>query len=64
MTITLDELLTHLEQTLQPGLYRDYCPNGLQVQGRAEVHSIASGVTASLALIEAAIEGQVRMNEY
>jgi dinuclear metal center YbgI/SA1388 family protein len=36
--------------------FRDYGPNGLQVEGRAEVRRVASGVTASLAFIEAAID--------
>jgi dinuclear metal center YbgI/SA1388 family protein len=40
---------------LQPERFRDYGPNGLQVEGRAEVRKIVSGVTASLALIEAAV---------
>ena len=35
--------------------FKDYGPNGLQVEGRAEVRRIVSGVTASLALIDAAI---------
>ncbi|MGC7556515.1 Nif3-like dinuclear metal center hexameric protein, partial [Pandoraea pneumonica] len=34
--------------------FRDYCPNGLQVEGRSEIKKIASGVTASLAFLEAA----------
>lgn len=40
---------------LQPSRFKDYCPNGLQVEGRAEISTLVSGVTASLALIEAAI---------
>jgi dinuclear metal center YbgI/SA1388 family protein len=40
---------------LQPERFRDYGPNGLQVEGRAEVGKIVSGVTASLAFIEAAV---------
>ena len=44
-----------LDALLQPDRFKDYCPNGLQVEGRLEVRKIASGVTASLALIEAAI---------
>ncbi len=40
---------------LQPERFRDFGPNGLQVEGRAQIDSIVSGVTASLALIEAAI---------
>ena len=35
--------------------FRDYCPNGLQVEGRAEVARIVTGVTASAALLEAAV---------
>ncbi len=43
---------------LQPEKFRDYGPNGLQVEGRAEVRRLVSGVTASLALIEAAVQAQ------
>ncbi|TXY78777.1 Nif3-like dinuclear metal center hexameric protein [Vibrio cholerae] len=45
-----------LNETLSPQLIKDYCPNGLQVEGKAEVKRIVTGVTASMALIEAAIE--------
>jgi len=41
---------------LQPERFRDYGPNGLQVEGRPDIGKIVSGVTASLALIEAALE--------
>ena len=44
-----------LQALLRPDEFKDYGPNGLQVEGRAEVRHIASGVTASLAFIEAAI---------
>jgi dinuclear metal center YbgI/SA1388 family protein len=44
-----------LNELLQPESFRDYGPNGLQVEGRGEVHRIASGVTASLAFIDAAL---------
>jgi len=50
------EIVTYLETLLDVGRYRDYCPNGLQVEGSAEITHIVSGVTASQALIEAAIE--------
>ncbi|VAW59343.1 GTP cyclohydrolase 1 type 2 homolog YbgI [hydrothermal vent metagenome] len=43
---------------LQVNEFRDYCPNGLQVEGRADVKRIISGVTASQALIECAVEKQ------
>lgn len=48
-------LLRSLEQWLQPQTIKDYCPNGLQVEGRAEIKKIVTGVTASQALIDAAI---------
>ncbi len=50
------ELTTILDGLLEPGRFRDYCPNGLQVEGREEIRRVVSGVTASLALIERAIE--------
>jgi len=43
---------------LQPEKFRDYGPNGLQVEGDREVRLLVSGVTASRALIEAAIEAE------
>ena len=46
---------TYLSAFLQAPDFRDYCPNGLQVEGRAEVVRIVTGVTASVALIEAAV---------
>ena len=52
------ELLTTLDALLQPERFKDYCHNGLQVEGRTQVRKIVSGVTASRALIEAAIEAQ------
>lgn len=48
-------LATTLDALLAPEKFRDYGPNGLQVEGRSEVRKIVSGVTASLAFIEAAI---------
>lgn len=45
----------YLGEFLQVPVFRDYCPNGLQVEGRAEIRRIVSGVTASAALIDAAI---------
>jgi dinuclear metal center YbgI/SA1388 family protein len=48
------ELLQHLDELLQTGSFDDYCPNGLQVEGRPTVASLAVAVTASLAVIEQA----------
>lgn len=50
------ELEVYLATLLAVDTFRDYGPNGLQVEGRAEVRTLVSGVTASLALIDAAIE--------
>ena len=50
-----DDLQSHLRQLLGVDRFRDYGPNGLQVEGRAEVRCLVSGVTASLQLIEAAV---------
>jgi dinuclear metal center YbgI/SA1388 family protein len=49
------EIEAHLEMLLQPGAFKDYGPNGLQVEGGRDVRRIASGVTASLAFIDAAL---------
>ena len=48
-------LASALDDLLQPSRFKDYGPNGLQVEGRAEVRKLVSGVTASRALIEAAV---------
>jgi dinuclear metal center YbgI/SA1388 family protein len=55
---TTRQLLHFFDSLLQPEAFKDYGPNGLQVEGRDEVRRIVSGVTASRALIEAAIVAQ------
>ena len=55
MTISRPELLQAFDSLLQPERFKDYGPNGLQVEGKARIGHIVSGVTASRALIEAAI---------
>ena len=50
------EMETLLAGLLQPDAFKDYGPNGLQVEGRRDVRLVVSGVTASLAFIGAAIE--------
>lgn len=52
---TAQQLLQAFDGLLEPGRFRDYGPNGLQVEGRPEVRRLVSGVTASLALIDAAV---------
>jgi putative NIF3 family GTP cyclohydrolase 1 type 2 len=49
------ELTRSLNELLVPERFKDYGPNGLQVEGCLELRKLVSGVTASLALIEAAI---------
>jgi len=51
---TLREILDELDALLQPERFEDYGPNGLQVPGRAEVATIATGVSAHLELFELA----------
>lgn len=53
--ITLRELVRYTNQLLNIDAFQDYCPNGLQVEGRTEVRKIISGVTASQALVDAAV---------
>jgi len=53
---TRNELSRFLTALLQPEGFKDYAPNGLQVEGKPEVRKLVSGVTASRAFIEAAIE--------
>ncbi len=52
------ELEGYLNKLLSVSSYKDYAPNGLQVEGRADIRTVVCGVTASMALIERAIEAQ------
>lgn len=56
-----DELARHMATTLDINRFRDYCPNGLQVEGREQVRTVVTGVTASMALLEAAVEAGADM---
>lgn len=51
----LDVIVSRLDELLETARFSDYAPNGLQVEGRNEVRRIVSGVTASQALLEAAL---------
>ncbi|MCF7980702.1 MAG: Nif3-like dinuclear metal center hexameric protein [Pseudomonadales bacterium] len=55
MTVQLFDLVALCDQLMQPWRFQDYCPNGLQVEGRDRVNKIVTGVTASQALIKVAI---------
>lgn len=51
----LNELEIYLNQLLDVNHIQDYCPNGLQVEGRSEVRKLVSGVTASFDFLQAAV---------
>jgi dinuclear metal center YbgI/SA1388 family protein len=54
----LNELEIYINQLLDTARFHDYCPNGLQVEGRNDVRCIVSGVTASLELLQAAVAAE------
>jgi dinuclear metal center YbgI/SA1388 family protein len=54
--MNINELNNYLNDLLQPERFSDYCPNGLQVEGKQEIHTIVTGVTASLELLQAALQ--------
>jgi dinuclear metal center YbgI/SA1388 family protein len=56
LLVGLTELVDYCDRLLDSSSFEDYCPNGLQVEGRTEVSKIVSGVTASQALIDAALQ--------
>lgn len=53
-----DELASYMDTLLEVERYKDYGPNGLQVEGKSQISKVVCGVTASLALIEEAIAMQ------
>jgi dinuclear metal center YbgI/SA1388 family protein len=58
MAVALNTLVDETDRYLNAARITDYCPNGLQVEGRSQVQRIVSGVTASQALLDAAVEAQ------
>ncbi len=48
-------VLAALDTLLSPQLFADYCPNGLQVEGRADIRRLVTGVTACQALLDEAV---------
>ncbi len=56
MAVALTTLVEEADRFLNATKISDYCPNGLQVEGRPQVQRIVSGVTASQALLDAAVE--------
>lgn len=58
MAVALTTLVEEADRYLNTANISDYCPNGLQVEGRPQVRRIVSGVTASQALLDAAVEAK------
>lgn len=52
------DLETYLNNLLAVPRFKDYAPNGLQVEGKREIRKIVTGVTASRALVDEAIRLQ------
>ena len=52
--VKVKELIHYTQQLMQVDCFKDYCPNGLQVEGKFEVSKIVTGVSASMSLLEAA----------
>ena len=61
MSTSRDEILKTLKTLLRPEQFKDYCPNGMQVQGKLQVQRLVTGVTACQALIDRAIEAKADM---
>ena len=61
MTVNIHELVKYCDQLLQTDRFRDYAPNGLQVEGTAQVTRVVTGVTACQALLDAAVEWEADM---
>jgi dinuclear metal center YbgI/SA1388 family protein len=51
-----ETLKSYTQSYLNADAFEDYCPNGLQIEGKEEINKIISGVSANLALIERAID--------
>lgn len=56
--VEISRIVNYCDQLLQTGRFKDYCPNGLQVEGRPQVRRILSGVTACQALLDEAVAWQ------
>lgn len=59
--VTLDSIVNYCNDFLDITQFEDYCPNGLQIEGSRRVKSIVTGVTASQALIDAAVAARADM---
>ena len=57
-SVNRDALSRYLDELLKPEGFKDYCPNGLQVEGRSDIRRLVCGVTANQALLDLAVEQQ------
>ncbi len=57
----LKNVVSFLDETLSVSRFRDYGPNGLQVEGAREVSRVVTGVSANAALIQAAVEAEAQI---
>ena len=58
MMATVFDIAEYTDRYLEIGRYKDYCPNGLQVESSREITRLICGVTACLDLIDAAADAQ------
>jgi dinuclear metal center YbgI/SA1388 family protein len=58
MPCQIEDAIAELNRLLELARFKDYCPNGLQVPGKAEIKKVATGVSASAELFERAIAAQ------
>lgn len=61
MTHSRRTILDWCDETLQTDLFKDYAPNGLQIEGRSEIRKIVTAVTASRAACDYAVKQQADM---
>lgn len=58
MSTSIRQIQAYIDQLLETSRFRDYCPNGLQVEGRPQVQRVMTGVTACQALLDEAVRWQ------
>lgn len=56
MTVHLRDVVSFLDSTFEVDRFKDYAPNGLQVEGAPEIDTIVTAVSVSVAVIERAVE--------
>ncbi|MGB2130363.1 MAG: Nif3-like dinuclear metal center hexameric protein [Marinobacterium sp.] len=58
MPTSTQQVQAYIDQLLETARFKDYCPNGLQVEGRPRVQRVMTGVTACQALLDEAVRWQ------